>query len=226
MEIVEVHKFYVRKNGILDGQAYDAIEENTGIGLILLRINGKIRYVESDYNTIFPFDFDDYGSKKEPYLELKKDLWGVVNYKTGETVVDFDWIKTRLFDLSEDLLAVRDKSGWGFFNIVTGKLQIPTVHQDVKSFRHGYASAESFNKWGLMNKENKLIIPHLSIVPVYLDHDGHAVVYESGKILRHRKQSYDEIIDGKMTIYDVESGDIISSQSKGVFHVEQSKIYH
>jgi hypothetical protein len=60
---------------------------------------------------------------------------------------------------SNGILAVEKGEKWGYLNLNTGSLVVPTEYEEACTMAYGIGIAKKEGKWGMINNKNKIIVP-------------------------------------------------------------------
>ena len=213
-----VKKYYFRKNGVDDVQAYDWIGEMCGVGLYPVELNGKLGFANCNGEIVVPIIYDKLGHcndtiscNSDTYLDLRKNkLEGIVK-KDGTVAVEFEWHDMQLWKLSEDMCPVAINGKWGFVNVKTGKTQVKPAYDEVKFFKDGFAPVCIDGKWGMVDKNGNMIIKPKYLLDFHFERDF-AIAFEGGSWRRSGRNCIG-VSDSNCKIVNKKGYEIISDCS-------------
>lgn len=148
----------INTNGkIIIKPIYDEISGYFINGFMRVRNNGKAGIVNDTGKIVIPIEYDnvlDY--KNGMFTAEKNNKWGIIDTE-NKIIIPFEYGRIRHFQ--NDLALITNK-GTGYINKEKGIVIEPQNSFNLfGDFYNGLALVKKDNKYGYINKENKIIIP-------------------------------------------------------------------
>lgn len=152
------------KEGLIDTNGkiiiepiYDEISGYFINGFMRVRNNGKAGIVNENGEVVIPIEYDnvlDY--KNGMFTAEKSNKWGIID-TDNKIIIPFEYGRIRHFQ--NDLALITNK-GTGYINKEKEIVIEPQNSFNLSGdFHNGLALVKKDNKYGFINKENKIIIP-------------------------------------------------------------------
>ncbi|MBX3007635.1 MAG: WG repeat-containing protein [Melioribacteraceae bacterium] len=142
----------------------DLIDENDYFneGLARIAIEGKYGFIDKTGAIIIDCIYDwvskfDFGMA----VAIKSGKAGIINQR-GEPIIDFDFMDVKI--IAEDKLYAKNEFGWYLLDFMNEQNSDTTqYYQDVKKINENLTAIKKNNKWGVIDRNGKLLLPHLSV---------------------------------------------------------------
>lgn len=150
---------FVNKSGTeITPFIYDRGTENFSDGLALVRLDKKYSYIDETGKALPPLFFDDARSFYKGVAIVKSLDKYILIDKKGKTLKEFNY--NSIGYQKQDVVNVELENKVGRIDIQTGKEIIPPIYDKIESIEDDFSSwAQLNNKWGLIDKMGKVIVP-------------------------------------------------------------------
>jgi len=184
------------------GEFHDSIAKVT--------VNGKVGYVNNDYNYIIEPIFDTGSEFQEGTATVSVDnKYAFINSK-NQLITDFEYDDAFPFSDSLALIKLNDK--FGFINFEK-KVIIEVKYNEALSFSEDLAAVKIDSLWGYINKKNQVVIPFKyykanqfknGIAKVYLNQMTSCDIDKQGNQLDNSEYnlSFEELINEMQKEFD------------------------
>ena len=172
---------YVDKNGKKVGdREYDYVSAyNNGVAVV--GKDGKKGIIDKEDNIVIPLEYDSLEIFSESIFVGEKD-GKLIFVDRSNKIIELEESVEQVGKIKEGVAPIRVKDRYGFID-EKARIVIPIIYEEVGEFENGVAIAKDSKtgKYGVINKENKFVIP-----PKYLYFTGRIAEYfvvgdETGK---------------------------------------------
>ncbi|MBK8521424.1 MAG: WG repeat-containing protein [Chitinophagaceae bacterium] len=152
------------KWGYIDAQGNKVIDTKYDIGsgftkgAAIVKLNNQFFLINKKGEPINSNKYDAAGAPDNGTFPVQKDsLTGLIDSK-GNTLIDFKKSYNSLLYMSEERAWASQDGKWGLLDN-TGKALTDFMYDGALSFKNGYAVVMLDDKYGLINKAGKLVVP-------------------------------------------------------------------
>lgn len=152
------------KWGYIDAQGNKVIDTKFDIasgftkGAAVVKLNDKFFLINKKGEPINNTKYEAAGTPDNGTFPVQKDkLIGLIDSK-GNTIIDFKQTYASLLYMSEDRVWASKDGKWGLLDD-TGKALTEFIYDGANYFKNGYSVVLLNDKYGLINKAGKFIVP-------------------------------------------------------------------
>lgn len=152
------------KWGFINAQGNKVIDTKFDIasgftkGAAIVKLNGRFFLINKKGEPVNDITYDEAGTPENGTFPVKKDnLAGLADSK-GNILIDFKNNYSNLLFMSDDRVWALKGSKWGLVDN-TGKALTEFIFEGVNQFKNGYAVVMMNEKYGVINKAGRLVVP-------------------------------------------------------------------
>jgi len=146
----------VQGNKVIDATLDMASDFTKGAAIV--KLNGKFFLINKKGEPVNDVTYDDAGAPENGTFPVKKDnLAGLINGK-GNILIDFKNNYSNLLYLCDDRIWAKKGGKWGLLDN-TGNAITEFIFESANQFKNGYAVVMINEKYGVINKAGKLVVP-------------------------------------------------------------------